>query len=1105
MRKTISLKSILIAVLSALFFLCTICSVAVMTKKTNVQTAEAAEWTATSANGKVEIYQLAPNTGWLMNSYVIKTANGKLIVIDGGADGGAGDGGSGHGSSYTSVTYLPAALRAIAGVGANGYFEVEAWFITHAHKDHYLELAKMLTEYNASSNYKINNFYFDIPEYGSSAYPSGNGDYTNEYGLRFRSCFDNYAAVNGIATSGDYYDDLNGAVINAESIAKGLNITVDGVRFQILQTWALEDGGDVNSNSLVMKMYVGDTSFLWLADAASIAGARLISNYTTAELTSDYVQMAHHGQGGLTEAQYAAAGVTSSNTSQKYLWPTPLWVWSNWSEDNSSGYPIDEIYYQANGNRTMAANANNIVACKYTSYPAALNSYDNWASCIASQKIVSLDYEEVGFEVLGAQIRTQDPEGLRFVAQMTDAAATKYQNAKMGMIFVTEELDTTQWLKVSADGTTCTTNDKAIVVSPKKMWDDSVNSDYGIADGYTAFSCVLLGGTEAGSLIPEAMYNKPITAVGFIIPESGEIIYTDRVTRSIGYMATVERLQSGYTTNTIVEKFADAVASDIALSVNDGAIVTTKDLLTPKFTIAGQDVSAASNVTYTSSNESVIKVVGNKLQAVANGSATITATLSAGGSKTFTKTVEVETYVDQVTFDATNQKMQTAAGEDVTFSFDAKGYSFTVTDGTNAYDTSVYTYDETAKTLTFKGTYLDTLAIGVYPVQISVADKLNTTINARVGAYGDAEGEHLAFASEMRSVNDFELVPTNNIFYYLTTSSADPVYVDSSVSSAHVLPAGEGINGQSMRFTKTAAASSTNWTKLAYFNFGFKSGVTYNVSMKMRYTLPEGLSTGTLSLRFGESTNNGGAWSVNVSENSQNNTGWTTAASTWSYDATTKVLSVKAVITAPEDGTILNLTTIGVGIWTVIIDDICVTTTGETWKTAPEGSWMYTTFESSTFNGTFASTTGGTIAQTTSNVISGTQSLQITTSTAGEAANWNEVFNLTGSDWATTSHKITMKLRIVSFPTGMTSGSLNLRGGGAHANGLLLNVHTGGITNVSSSSSAGSTATYNSATGVYTLTAYIDNTNATNRSVTLATIGGGSWTLVVDEIAFFTL
>ena len=62
--------------------------------------------------------------------------------------------------------YLPSAIRAILGLGENDPFEIEAWFLSHAHRDHYYELAKMLNAYTPESNYRINNFYFDFPDYG---------------------------------------------------------------------------------------------------------------------------------------------------------------------------------------------------------------------------------------------------------------------------------------------------------------------------------------------------------------------------------------------------------------------------------------------------------------------------------------------------------------------------------------------------------------------------------------------------------------------------------------------------------------------------------------------------------------------------------------------------------------------------------------------------------------------------------------------------------------------------------------------------------------------------------------------------------------------------
>ena len=84
-----------------------------------------------------------------MQSYVFKTKNNKLIVIDGGIDGIGSD----------ADPYLPSALRSILCLEEGEYFEVEAWFLSHAHSDHYYELSKMLADYSEDSNYKINNFY----------------------------------------------------------------------------------------------------------------------------------------------------------------------------------------------------------------------------------------------------------------------------------------------------------------------------------------------------------------------------------------------------------------------------------------------------------------------------------------------------------------------------------------------------------------------------------------------------------------------------------------------------------------------------------------------------------------------------------------------------------------------------------------------------------------------------------------------------------------------------------------------------------------------------------------------------------------------------------
>ncbi|MBQ9151606.1 MAG: hypothetical protein IJX72_05090, partial [Clostridia bacterium] len=314
----------------------------------------------------VTLYQLAPEKNSLMESYVIKTANGKLIVIDGGIDGEGKD----------RAPYMPAALRAIAGVGEDEYFEVEAWFLSHAHKDHMYELSKMMRDYSEDSNYKINNIYFDFPEFGTAEYPAQNGDMEIS---QIRENMNQYGEVIGVQVKegSTYYDDLNGAVINAESVAKGLSFEIDGVKIDVLQTWSQEDGtSNLNDTSLVIRMWIGEQSVLFLNDLGSIGGRRLLNTYGE-QLGSDIVQMAHHGQAGVNKDVYDAIDA------DVHLWPTPIWVWNNANQT----YQIDEVREWLYGETFLEASEYDIVASLYNKYPSNSTKVKAWERVIDGMKI----------------------------------------------------------------------------------------------------------------------------------------------------------------------------------------------------------------------------------------------------------------------------------------------------------------------------------------------------------------------------------------------------------------------------------------------------------------------------------------------------------------------------------------------------------------------------------------------------------------------------------------------------------------------------------------------------------------------------------------------
>ncbi len=315
---------------------------------------------------ETEVYLIAPEPNSLMESYIIKTQQGKLIVIDGGI----------AGQGYDAVPYIPAALRAVAGKKAGEYVEVEAWFLSHAHNDHFNELGKVMREYTSGDNIGIKNFYFDFPPFETPEYPAGNSDL---YDLgRLKTGFDHYAAMTGIEVpeGQSYYDMVNGALVNASTIAAGQDIYIDEVRFEMMQTWDVSDGGDTNSNSLVFRAYVNGKTILFLHDLGVNGGRRLLQKYGS-DLKSDYVHMAHHGQAGVTKEVYDAIDA------DVFLWGTPIWVWTN-----TTSYRIGETrMWVNNGVDYDTADEHNVVTCLYKAFPSDTTSVEAWKKVLPGMKL----------------------------------------------------------------------------------------------------------------------------------------------------------------------------------------------------------------------------------------------------------------------------------------------------------------------------------------------------------------------------------------------------------------------------------------------------------------------------------------------------------------------------------------------------------------------------------------------------------------------------------------------------------------------------------------------------------------------------------------------
>ncbi len=343
--------------------------------------------------GEVTVFQLAPEKDSLMMSYVIKTPNDKIVVIDGGIDG----------TGLSADPYLPSAIRSILGLPEDGAFEVEAWFLTHAHRDHFNELSKMLGRYTRQETYKINNFYFDFPEMKKEWSTRGaESDYQLvemqdlQYGLNnyYQELGETIPAdaknedgseLTGAQRRRYHYDRLNGATVNENTVKDGLTITVDGVDFNVLQTWSKNDQV-VNSNSMVIRMCYKEHSILFLGDTYGDSGDRLLRTYGADALKSDYVQMSHHGQAGANQNFYLSIGADKS----KRLWPTPAWVWDTSNNNLQTGTTRSWLGLpESAADFDKDAHPDDYVMGLYDCYPENPHELSSWTAKVLKEQTVA--------------------------------------------------------------------------------------------------------------------------------------------------------------------------------------------------------------------------------------------------------------------------------------------------------------------------------------------------------------------------------------------------------------------------------------------------------------------------------------------------------------------------------------------------------------------------------------------------------------------------------------------------------------------------------------------------------------------------------------------
>ncbi len=218
-------------------------------------------------------------------SYIIKTTKtDKLIVVDGGP--------------HRQTKYLKRFIKDLGG-------HVDSWIVTHPHIDHIGALTDILSSIQCI---KIDKIYSSLPE----------RSWVAKYEPIIISDYDNF--INALNKS---------KVLNQE-VKVSQKVDIDGVEFEFLSVNNPELTMNALNNSCVsFKVTSSSKNVLFLADTGEEEGNKILNKIPAAILKSEYVQMAHHGQNGVSKEFYKVV-------SPEYcLWPTPKWLWHN---NSGTGY-----------------------------------------------------------------------------------------------------------------------------------------------------------------------------------------------------------------------------------------------------------------------------------------------------------------------------------------------------------------------------------------------------------------------------------------------------------------------------------------------------------------------------------------------------------------------------------------------------------------------------------------------------------------------------------------------------------------------------------------------------------------------------------------------
>lgn len=206
-----------------------------------------------------QVTQYGDPNGLQESFYSIKTPDDNLIIIDGG-----------WAENEEDVRQV---------IADNGN-KVDAWILTHPHPDHIGAFNRILSD---PQGIEIKQIYASDMDY----------DYYNKHKKEW----------DGFEVYEEFLDLTEGAD-NLQYLYEGDELEIEGLNVLVLHSANNESPDPPNDDSLILKMSGDEESILFTGDVGKSRNEYILENHKD-DLKADYLQMSHHGNGGLSDEIYA--------------------------------------------------------------------------------------------------------------------------------------------------------------------------------------------------------------------------------------------------------------------------------------------------------------------------------------------------------------------------------------------------------------------------------------------------------------------------------------------------------------------------------------------------------------------------------------------------------------------------------------------------------------------------------------------------------------------------------------------------------------------------------------------------------------------------------